>query len=70
MEGGRLSYLSRGIEKTQLKRDQKATLLASIEAGTCQPSQGIPKDQATAMLIQEIADYDAILAGLRRHNEA
>lgn len=70
VEGIRLTYFSRGIATTQLKRDQKATLLASIRAGTCEPSHGMTKDEATAILIQDIADYDDILAGLRRHKDA
>ncbi|GAA3902062.1 hypothetical protein GCM10022276_20980 [Sphingomonas limnosediminicola] len=61
-----MTYFSKGVEKTQLKRDQKAAQLASIRDGSCEPTQGMTKEEATTMLLQDIADYDAILAGLRR----
>lgn len=68
-EGGGLTYFSKGIEKTQLKRDQKAMLLASVRAGRCEPSHGMTKEEAVTILIQDIADYDEILARFRRHDE-
>jgi len=61
-----LTYLSQGIEQTQRKRDDKATLLASVSAGGREPSHGMTKEEAIIILLQDIADYDAILAGLRR----
>jgi hypothetical protein len=64
-----LSYFSKGIEKTQLKRDHKATLLASVRAGRCEPLHGLTKDEAITMLVQDIADYDEILARYRRHDD-
>lgn len=60
-----MSYYGKGIAKTQLKRDNKATLLASIEAGACLPSHGMTKAEAITILSQDIADYDQILARLR-----
>lgn len=62
-----MTYFSKGIAKTQLKRDQKAKLLASIEAGMCKPSHGMTKQEAVLMMSQDIADYDEILARLRTH---
>ena len=64
-----MTYLSKGIEKTQLKRDKKATLLESVRAGSSEPSHGMTKDEAVTMLIQDIADYDDILARLRAHDD-
>jgi hypothetical protein len=63
---GGLTYFSKGIEKTQIKRDRKAALLASVREGSCEPAHGMTKDQAIMILSQDIADYDEILAGLRR----
>ena len=63
-----LSYFSKGIEKTQIKRDDKATLLAAVRDGRCEPSHGMTKEDAITILIQDIADYDQILARLRTHN--
>lgn len=60
-------YFSSGIEKTQLKHDHKAALLESVRAGRSQPSHGMTKDEAVTILIQDIADYDEILARFRRH---
>jgi hypothetical protein len=68
--GQRLTYFSKGIEKTQLRRDDKATLLASLRAGGTAPSHGLSREDAITMLVQDIADYDQILAGLRRHGNA
>ena len=65
-----MTYLSKGIENTQLKRDQKAKLLESIHGGSSQPSHGMTKDEAVTMLIQDIADYDAILARLRKYEDS
>lgn len=65
VEGSALSYLSKGIAKTQLKRDQKATLLAAVRAGHSEPSHGMTKQEAVTMLVQDIADYDEILARFR-----
>jgi len=65
MEDTGLSYLSKGIEKTQVKRDHKATLLASVRAGHCEPSHGMTKEEAITILLQDIADYDEILTRLR-----
>ena len=64
-----LSYFSKGIEKTQLKRDRKAALLESVRAGHSEPSHGMTKDEAIMMLAQDIADYDEILARLRSHDD-
>lgn len=65
-DGARLSYLDKGIRKTQLKRDQKASLLASIQAGLSKPSHGMTRDEAITMLSQDLADYDQILARFKR----
>ena len=70
MEGSSLTYFSTGIEKTQVKRDQKAMLLASVRAGGCEPSHGMTKEEAITLLLQDIADYDEILSRLRRHGDA
>jgi hypothetical protein len=64
-----LTYFNKGIAKTQIKRDHKAMLLASIEAGGCEPSHGMTKDEAITILSQDIADYDEILARLRSHGD-
>ena len=69
MEGAsRLTYFSKGIAKTQLKRDQKATLLESVRAGRSEPSHGMTKAEAVTILTQDVADYDEILARFRRHD--
>lgn len=65
-DGPRLSYLNKGIQKTQLKRDQKAMLLASIQSGLSEPSHGMTKDEAIIILSQDLADYDEILARFKR----
>ena len=70
MEGGSLTYFSKGIAQTQLKRDYKARLLASIRADLRTPSHGMTKDQAIVILSQDIADYDEILGRLRGHDGA
>lgn len=57
-----MSYFTKGIAKTQLKRDYKAQLLASIRAGVCDPSHGMTRDEAIRILSQDVADYDEILA--------
>lgn len=63
-----MTYFAKGIAKIQLKRDQKALLLASVRAGRSAPSHGMSKEEAVTMLAQDIADYDEILARLRRHD--
>ena len=60
-----MTYFSKGIEKTQFKRDQKAALLESVRNGRCEPSHGMTKGEAITMLVQDIGDYDEILARLR-----
>jgi hypothetical protein len=65
-----LTYFSKGVAKTQLKRDHKATLLESVRAGRCEPSHGMTKEEAITILVQDIADYDEILARLRKHDGA
>ena len=65
-----MTYFSKGIEKTRLKRDQKATLLASVRAGRSDPLHGMTKDEAITILLQDIADYDEILTRLRRNDDA
>lgn len=65
-----MTYFSKGIEKTKLKREQKATLLASVRAGHCEPPHGMAKEEAITILLQDIADYDEILSRLRRHDDA
>jgi hypothetical protein len=65
IEGSGLTYFSNGIEKTQIKRDQKSELLESVRAGRSEPSHGMTKEEAVTMLIQDIADYDQILARFR-----
>jgi hypothetical protein len=70
LRAGQLTYFSKGIVSTQLKRDQKATLLASIEAGLCEPSHGMTKQEAIMILSQDIADYDEILSRLRDQDQA
>jgi hypothetical protein len=67
MEGSGLGYFSNGIEKTQLKRDHKAALLESVRAGRSEPSHGMTREEAMTMLVQDIADYDKILARLRKN---
>jgi hypothetical protein len=68
--GADLSYFSKGIEKTQLKRDHKAALLASIEAGRCAPGHGMTREDAITILRQDLADYDEIIARLQEHGGA
>ncbi len=63
-----LTYFNKGIATTQLKRDRKATLLASIEAGVYEPSHGMTKEEAIVILSQDISDYDEILARFRSHD--
>jgi hypothetical protein len=70
MEASRLTYFSKGIEQTQLKRDLKATLLESVRAGDCEPSHGMTRKDAITLLMQDIADYDEILARLRLQGDA
>lgn len=65
-----MTYFSKGIAKTQIKRDQKAMLLASIQTGAREPSHGMTREQAIMILTQDIADYDEILARLRCHDRA
>ena len=65
-----MTYFSKGIAHTQLKRDQKADLLASVEAGLCAPMHGMTKEEAMKILRQDIADFDEILARLRKHDAA
>ena len=65
-----MTYFSKGIVKTQLKRDHKAMLLASIEAGACEPSHGMTKEEAVLILSQDIADYDEILARFNNNDRA
>jgi hypothetical protein len=67
MDGSGLAYFSKGIEKTQLKRDHKAALLESARDACSEPSHGMTRDEAVTLLVQDIADYDEILARLRRH---
>ena len=64
--GDEVNYFRKGIAKTQVKRDQKAMLLASIRAGTTEPLHGLTKDEAITILLQDIADYDQIIVGLGR----
>lgn len=64
-----LTYISKGIVKTQLKRDHKAALLQSVRAGLSEPSHGMTRDEAITMLTQDIADYDEILARFRRWDQ-
>lgn len=69
--GGRmLTYFDKGVVKTQIKRDQKAMLLASIRAGRCGAPHGMTKDEAVTILLQDIADFDEILARFRGHGDA
>lgn len=65
-----MTYFSKGIAKTQLKRDHKAALLVSVRAGSSEPSHGMTREEAVTMLVQDIADYDEILARLRRHDDS
>lgn len=60
-----MTYFLKGLEKTRFKRDQKAMLLASIRADRCEPSHGMTKEEAITILVQDIADYDQILARFR-----
>jgi hypothetical protein len=62
-----LSYFSKGIQKTQVKRDHIAALLVSIRGGLSEPAHGMTREEAITMLSQDIADYDEILARLRRN---
>lgn len=61
-----MSYFGKGIEKTQLKRDKKAELLASVRGDTAS-LLGMTKQEMITLLVQDIADFDAILARFRRH---
>ena len=70
MKGSGLTYFSNGIAKIQLKRNHKAELLESVGAGRSQPSHGMTKEETVTMLIQDIADYDEILACLRSHDNS
>lgn len=65
-----MTYFSKGIAKTQLKRDHKAALLERVRAGCSEPSHGMTKDEAVKILTQDIADYDEILARFRRHENS
>ena len=65
-----MTYFSKGIEKTQGKRDHKATLLESVRSGRSEPSHGMTRDEAVTILTQDIADYDEILERLRRQNDS
>jgi hypothetical protein len=65
-----LAYLSNGVEKTQLKRDRKVSVLESVRAGRSEPSHGMTREEAVKMLTQDIADYDEILERLRRHDNS
>jgi hypothetical protein len=65
-----LTYFSKGIETTQLRRDEKALLLASVRAGRCAPSHGMTREEAITILLQDIADYDEILLRFRGHGNA
>ena len=60
-----LTYFRKGIEKTQLKREHKVSLLESVRTGSREPPHGMTKDEAITILLQDIADYDEILARLR-----
>ena len=60
-----MTYFSKGIEKTKLKRDHKASLLESVLAGHREPPHGMTKEEAITILLQDIADYDEILARFR-----
>jgi len=51
-----LTYFSKGIEKTMLKRDRKAALLESVRTGRSEPLHGMTKDEAVTMLVQDIAE--------------
>jgi hypothetical protein len=64
-----LTYFGKGIATTQQKRDRKAKLLAAIEADQSEPALGMTKQEAITILTQDIDDYDAILARMRRHPE-
>lgn len=64
------TYFARGIEKTQAKRDRKSLQLAAIRSGASQPAHGMTQEEAVIMLLQDIADYDKILAGLKRENRS
>jgi hypothetical protein len=64
-----LTYFSKGVETTQVKRDHKAMLLASVRAGGSELLHGMTKDEAITMLLQDIADYDEILARFRRQDK-
>ena len=64
-----MTYFSKGIVNTELKRDRKAMLLESVRDGSSEPSHGMSKDEAITLLLQEIADYDEILTRLRRHGD-
>jgi hypothetical protein len=60
-----LSYFRKGIEKTELKRQHKMSLLESVRAGLNEPPHGMTRDEAITILLQDIADYDEILARFR-----
>jgi len=46
-----LTYFLKGIAKTQLKRDDKATLLEAVRSGHSAPWHGMTKEEAVRMLI-------------------
>jgi len=50
-EDSGLTYFLKGIAKTQLKRDDKATLLESVRSGHSAPWHGMTKEEAVRMLI-------------------
>ena len=62
------TFLERGIEKTQARRDRKAQQLAAVRSGESGPGHGLSTEDAVIMLLQDIADYDLILTRLRRQN--
>ena len=64
-----MSYFTKGIAKTQLKRDHKAKLLASIRTDGGDSWNGMTKDEAITILTQDVADYDEILARFQEHEK-
>lgn len=70
MRGGVvLTYVTKGIEKTELRRDHKVALLAAVRAGHSEPLNGLTQEEAITMLLQDIADYEHILTRLRRQDD-
>lgn len=62
------TFFERGIVHTEAKRDRKLEQLAAVRSGEAEPAHGMSLDEAVTLLLQDIADFDRILIGLRKQN--